>query len=63
MGIFLQKSMRFVDIFVIGYLTVVGFRVIDFNNTVCNGVHQFLVVGSEKHTTAVMAQTVIERGD
>ena len=55
--------MDFVDIFVVGHLSIVNLRFIDFDNSVCDGVHQFLVVRGEQHTTAVIGQPVVEGGD
>ena len=55
--------MSFVDIFVVGNLTVVGFLIIDLYDTICNGVHKLLVVRGKEHTTAVVAKTVVQSGD
>ena len=48
-------SVSFVDIFVVGYLSIVNLGFVDFNDTVGNGIHQFLVVRSQQHTTFVIA--------
>ena len=41
---FCRLSVRFVDIFVVGNVSVVRLFIVDFNNAVCNRIHQFLVV-------------------
>lgn len=45
----------FIEVFVIGYGAVVNFGFTDFNDTVCDRVHEFLVVRRQEHATFVIA--------
>ena len=48
-------AMRFINIFIVRNLTVIRLLVVDLNDTICNGVHQFLVVRGQQHTTLIIA--------
>lgn len=55
--------MHLVHVLVVGNLSIVRFRAVDFDNAVGNGIHKLLVVRGEQHTSAIVAQPVVERGD
>ena len=61
--IFKKKLGGFVDKFVVSNLSIVCFRFVDFDNSICNGIHKLLVVRGQQHTTLIVAKTVVERRD
>ena len=51
-----------VQIFVIIDAFVKIFRTVDFDNSVCDGIHKLLVVRGEQHTALEILHSVVQGG-
>ena len=51
------------DVFVVGDVFVKGFGVVNFDNTIGNGLGEFLVAGCKEQNAFVARHTFVEGGD